>query len=95
VKGKTEPEAIYTLVGGDDTLQDIRFQKLSKVYLSILHCYRNRDWEGALEALQLCRTADENFGLTGLFDLYQARVQACSENAPPPDWIGVFVAESK
>ena len=34
-------------------------------------------------------------GLAGLFDLYRARVQAFSEVAPPADWNGVFVAETK
>jgi len=95
VKGKTEPEAIYTVLGGDDVLQDIRFQELRKVYSSMLYCYRGRDWDGALEALQICRTAKETFGLTGLFDLYRARVGAFSEIAPPLDWNGVFVAETK
>ncbi len=95
VKGKTEPESIYTLVGGDDILQDIRFQELRKVYSSMLHCYRSRDWEGALEALRIGRTADENFGLGALFDLYRTRVQAFSNSAPPLDWNGVFVAETK
>jgi hypothetical protein len=57
--------------------------------------YRSRDGEGALEALQVCRSLEHDFGLEGLLDLYRARVQAFSEVAPPSDWNGVFVAETK
>jgi adenylate cyclase len=95
VKGKTEPEAIYTVLGRREVAADIRFQELRKVYSTMLYSYRSRDWDGALEALQVCRTFDENFGLEGLFDLYRARVQAFSEVAPPSDWNCVFVAETK
>jgi adenylate cyclase len=95
VKGKTEPEAIYTIVGREEVAGDIRFQELRKVYSAMLYSYRSRDWEGALEALQVCRSFDQDFGLDGLFDLYRARVQAFSEVAPPSDWNGVFVAETK
>jgi adenylate cyclase len=95
VKGKTEPEAIYTLLGREEILADIRFQEVRKVYSAMLYCYRTRDWNGALEALEACRSFDQNFGLDGLFDLYRARIQAFAEVAPPADWNGVFVAETK
>src|SRR6266516_7427950 len=95
VKGKTEPEAIYTVLGRQEVAGDIRFQELRKVYSAMLYSYRSRDWEGALEALQVCRSFDQDFGLEALFDLYRARVQAFSEVAPPADWNGVFVAETK
>ena len=95
VKGKTEPEAIYTVLGREEVAGDIRFQELRKVYSTMLYSYRSRDWEGALEALQVCRSFDRDFGLEALFDLYRARVQAFSEVAPPADWNGVFVAETK
>jgi adenylate cyclase len=95
VKGKTEPEAIHTVLGREEVAADIRFQELRKVYSAMLYSYRSRDWEGALEALQVCRSFDRNFGLEALFDLYRARVQAFSEVAPPSDWDGVFVAETK
>ena len=95
VKGKTEPEAIYTVLGREEVAGDIRFQELRKVYSTMLQSYRSRDWEGALEALQTCQAVEENFGLAALFDLYSARIRAFSETAPPPDWNGVFVAETK
>jgi len=95
VKGKTEPQTIYALLGRDKIAGDIRFQELRKLYSTMLYCYRSRDWEGALEAIELCQSAEHNFGLTGLFDLYRTRIQAFRESAPPEDWTGIFVAETK
>jgi adenylate cyclase len=95
VKGKTEPETIYALLGDADVAGDARFQELRKLYSTMLYCYRSRDWEGALEAIELCRAAEHNFGLAALFDLYRTRIEAFRETAPPKDWGGVFVAETK
>jgi adenylate cyclase len=95
VKGKTEPETIYALLGSEDLAGDIRFQELRKLYSTMLYCYRSRDWEGAREAVELCRASENHFGLTPLFDLYRTRIAAFRESAPPADWVGVFVAETK
>ena len=54
-----------------------------------------QDWEGALEAIELCRSAEHNFGLGVPFDIYLKRIQAFQESAPPADWRGIFVAETK
>ena len=95
VKGKTESETIYTLLGREEVASDIRFQELRKLWSTMIYCYRSRDWEGALEAIELCRSAEHNFGLGMLFDLYWTRIQAFQASAPPADWTGVFVAETK
>jgi hypothetical protein len=79
----------------EDVAGDIRFQELRKLYSTMLYCYRSRDRERALEAIELCQAAEHNFGLTGLFDLYRTRIQGFQESAPPADWKGVFVAETK
>ena len=95
VKGKTEPQTIYALLGREDVAADIRFQELRKLYSTMLYCYRSRDWESALEAIDLCQAAEHNFGLAGLFNLYQTRIHGFREKAPPDDWKGIFVAETK
>jgi adenylate cyclase len=95
VKGKTEPETIYALLGGEDIAADGRFQELRKLYSTMLYSYRSRDWEGALEANDLCRATEDKLGLMALFDLYRTRITAFREAAPPADWAGVFVAETK
>jgi adenylate cyclase len=95
VKGKTEPETIYALLGPEQVAADGCFQELRKLYSTMLYCYRSRDWEGALEAVDLCRSTENDFGLTVLFDLYRTRIEAFQTSAPPADWVGVFVAETK
>ena len=95
VKGKTEPQTIYALLGREEIAGDARFQELRKLYSTMLYCYRSRDWEGALEAIELCQSAERNFGLSGLFDLYRTRIEAFRQSAPPADWAGIFVAETK
>ena len=49
----------------------------------------------APSALELCRSAENNFGIAGLLDLFGTRIRAFRESAPPADWAGVFVAETK
>jgi adenylate cyclase len=95
VMGRTEPETIYALLGREEVLSDSRFQELRKLWSTMIYCYRSRDWEGALEAIEFCRSAEHNFGLGAPFDLYLKRIQAFQESAPPANWTGIFVAETK
>src|SRR5262249_4012784 len=83
VKGKTESQTIYALLGREDIATGSDFQELRKLWSTMLYCYRSRDWEGALEAIELCRSTEHNFGLEALFDLYCARVRGFRESAPP------------
>jgi adenylate cyclase len=95
VKGKSEPETIYALLGAQEMAGDIHFQEFRKLYSTMLYCYRSRDWEGALEALELCQAAEHNFGLGDMLNLYRARIESFRETAPPADWTGIFFAETK
>ena len=95
VVGRTEPETIYALLGREEVLSDSRFQELRKLWSTMIYCYRSRDWEGALEAIELCRSAEHNFGLGVPFDIYLKRIQSFQESAPPANWAGIFVAETK
>src|SRR5215475_7265739 len=95
VKGKTEPQTIFALLGREQLASGSSFQDLRKLWSTMLYCYRSRDWEGALEAIDLCQSAENTFGLTTLLHLYRTRIQAFRESAPPADWTGIFVAETK
>jgi adenylate cyclase len=95
VKGKTEPERIYTILGGSDMAASADFRKLSALNSTMLAAYRKRDWNGALEALQLCRHAPNNFGLDEIYNLYLVRIQSFQDKGPPDDWDGVFAVETK
>jgi adenylate cyclase len=71
------------------------FQELRKLWSTMLYSYRSSDWDGALEVIELCQSAEPNFDLAGLFELYATRIKTFREVAPPLDWTGIFVAETK
>jgi adenylate cyclase len=95
VKGKKEPEVIYAIAGREDTAQSGRFQRLRNLTIEMLACYRGRDWDGALAAIERGRTTDEAHSLELLYDLYEERLHAYRENPPPPDWNGAFALLTK
>ena len=90
VKGKKEPEVIYAVAGREDTAHSERFQKLRNLTIEMLACYRSRDWEGALAAIERGRNTDVAHSLENLFDMYEERLHAYQESPPPPDWNGAF-----
>ena len=95
VKGKKEPEVVYTVLGREDVALNDRFQKIRDLTINMLSCYRSQDWKGALEIIHLCRVSDDTFGLEKFFDLYLDRIKGFQENPPPPDWDGVFALQTK
>ena len=95
VKGKTEPEVIYAIAGREDTAQSGRFQRLRNLTIEMLACYRNRDWEGALAAIERGRLTDEAHSLELLYDLYEARIRGYQESPPPEDWNGAHALLTK
>jgi adenylate cyclase len=95
VKGKKEPEVIYAIAGREDTAQSGRFQRLRNLTIEMLACYRGRDWDGALEAIERGRTTDDAHALELLYNLYEARVVSYKENPPPQDWNGAFALLTK
>jgi adenylate cyclase len=95
VKGKKEPEVIYAIAGRDDTAQSGRFQRLRNLTIEMLACYRSRDWDGALAAIERGRRTDEANSLELLYRLYEARIRGYIENPPPQDWNGAFALLTK
>jgi adenylate cyclase len=95
VKGKTEPESVFTVLGWSDVAGSERFERLHRTVDDLLLRFRKRDFAGAAEAILRCRKLDDGFGLNSLFDLYAERIRLFEQNPPPPDWNGVVVLESK
>ncbi|MFL6833630.1 MAG: CHASE2 domain-containing protein [Xanthobacteraceae bacterium] len=95
VKGKTEPETVFTVLGHAELRQDPNFQQLRELTAGMLRSYREQDWKQALEAIELCRKTGERFGIAALYDMYAERIEAFRRTPPPPDWNGVYEAESK
>jgi adenylate cyclase len=95
VKGKKEPEVIYAVAGREDTAHSERFQRLRNLTIEMLACYRNRDWDGALEAIGRGRKTDVADSLEQLYDMYEERLHAYQETPPPADWNGAFALLTK
>jgi adenylate cyclase len=95
VKGKKEPEVIYAIAGRQDTAQSGRFQRLRNLTIEMLACYRSRDWDGALAAIERGRRTDEAHTLELLYNLYQERILGYRKKPPPEDWNGAFALLTK
>ncbi len=95
VKGKKEPEVIYAIAGREDTVQSGRFQRLRNLTIEMLACYRSRDWEGTLAAIERGRRSDDAGSLELLYNLYEARIRNFEKNPPPDDWNGAYALLTK
>jgi adenylate cyclase len=95
VKGKTEPEVIYAIAGREDTAQSGRFQRLRNLTIEMLACYRSRDWDGALAAIERGRRTDDAHSLEMLYNLYETRIRGYRKNPPPQDWNGAYALLTK
>jgi adenylate cyclase len=95
VKGKTEPEVVYTVLGRQALARSNEFESVRASVRQMLARYRARDWTGAIKAAQACRAANGAFHLERVVDLYEERIQAFEQNPPPPDWNGVFALPTK
>ena len=95
VKGKKEPEVIYAIAGREDVAQSGRFQRLRNLTIEMLACYRTRDWDGALAAIERGRRTDEANALELLYGLYEARIRGFQQAPPPQDWNGAFALLTK
>jgi adenylate cyclase len=95
VKGKKEPEVIYAIAGREDVAQSGQFQRLRNLTIEMLACYRSRDWDGALAAIERGRKSDDARALAMLYDLYEARILGYQNNPPPDDWNGAYALLTK
>jgi adenylate cyclase len=95
VKGKKEPEVIYALAGRQDVMHSPRFQRLRNLTIEMLACYRSRDWDDALAAIERGRRTDEALTLERLYKLYEARILEFKKNPPSQDWNGAYALLTK
>jgi adenylate cyclase len=95
VKGKTEPERVYTVLGRKDGEAGACFATLAELNPQMLAHYRGRDWQQCLEVILRCREIGREAGLEEFYNLYVERVRRLIEAPPEPGWDGVWVAERK
>jgi adenylate cyclase len=90
VKGRSQPLAIYTLLG---VARDAAFEQLSAAQQAFLAAYRRKDWTAAKDAIATCRGLAPD--LAALYALFEKRIADYLEEPPPAEWDGVYVATSK
>jgi adenylate cyclase len=95
VKGKKQPEAVFTVIGRAEVASDPRGRELCDLNARMLACYRRQGWDEALALIDRCRKLANGFEVAGLYDMYVERIAAYRADPPPPDWNGVYEAESK
>jgi adenylate cyclase len=95
VKGKTQPEAVFAVLGPAEIGQEPRCRELCELNAAMLACYRKQQWDEALALLDRCRKLADGFDVAGLYDMYAERIDGYRADPPPPDWSGVYEAESK
>jgi adenylate cyclase len=95
VKGKKQPEAVFTVLGRADLEQDPRCRQLCALNAEMLARYRKQDWDGALDLINRCRKAVNGIDVAGLYDMYEERIAAYRADPPGPGWDGVYEAETK
>jgi adenylate cyclase len=95
VKGKKEPEVVYSIVGRNDEPNAGRFQRWRELNLNMLSRYRSRDWTGALAAVEQGLAADEENRFKTLYNIYSERIRTFQVNPPPDDWDGAYALDSK
>jgi adenylate cyclase len=95
VKGKKQPEAVFTVLGRSDVEQDPRCRELRELNAQMLVLYRRQEWDEALGLIDRCRNIANGFDISGLYDMYVERIAAYRADPPGADWDGVYEAETK
>ncbi|MGO9628932.1 MAG: adenylate/guanylate cyclase domain-containing protein, partial [Xanthobacteraceae bacterium] len=95
VKGKTQPEAVFAVLGRADLEQDPRCGELRELNAQMLARFRKQEWNEALNLIARCRKIASGLDAAGLYDMYDERIAAYRADPPGPDWDGVYEAESK
>ncbi len=95
VKGKTEAVRIHTVLGEAQLLESEGFKKLAATHATLLEQFRKQAWAEVKKRIAECRALLNGLPISGLYDLYEERMEEYQQNPPPKDWDGVYVATSK
>jgi len=95
VKGKKQPEAVFTVLGRAELAEDPRCRMLRELNARMLAAFRRQQWGEATELIERCRKAAAGFEVDGLYDMYVGRVATYRAAPPPSDWDGIYEADTK
>lgn len=93
VKGRTEPERVYTLLGGQEEAKGEAFRSYAACHEKMLAAYRTMKWDEAQGHIDECLKLRPD--MEGLYKLYRDRMAAYRQNPPPAGWNGTWVAKDK
>lgn len=91
VRGKTEPEHVFELLGRKGNLSEQQ-RELRATYGTALAAYRRRAWDEAVGGFEACLAIDPEDPPSRVM---LARVLQFRERPPADDWDGVWVLEEK
>ena len=95
VKGKTEPERIYTVLGDATMVTRPEYQTLVDRQSAFLILYRTGSFAEVLPVIDECAEAAQALGWRqGYYEMMRQRVDELIDDSPP-DWNGVYVATEK
>jgi len=97
VKGKTEPERVFGLMGDEDMRLRPEFAKLEAANTAMRAAYAAQDWDAAEAALDRLEVAGPplDLDLSGYVALYRQRIGGLRAAPPGVGWDGVHVATDK
>jgi adenylate cyclase len=95
VKGKTEPERIFGLIGPPEMTARPEYQTLLDRQAAFLILYRTGSFAESLDVLKECAEAAQALGWRqGYYEVMRERVDDLIDDSPV-DWNGVYVAKEK
>lgn len=95
VKGKSQPQRIFALMGDSLMLAQPQFETLRAGVALLLENIRAMNWDEAEHDLRALRRVAWEFKFDGYLNMIAARIAEYRANPPPPGWDGVYVATSK
>jgi adenylate cyclase len=95
VKGKREPEVVYSIVGREELSNSETFQHWRDLNMRMLSQYRHRDWPAALATIEEAAMLDEEKRFKTLYKIYIERIRSFQLSPPPNDWDGAYALDTK
>lgn len=95
VKGRRQPERIFTLLGRGDMAALDGFKAWHAVHQDMISAYRAREFDRARTLLGTCRNMHSAGELEVFYNLMCTRIAGFIDAPPGPDWSGVYEATEK
>ncbi len=95
VKGRNEPERVFTLIGDEAAAVGGQFKALKARHDEMLAAYRAQKFDMAAGLVGECLATEAGRPLSATYAFYRERIAGLKSNPPGPNWAGVWVATGK